>query len=75
MSVYKEIAEERIRQNLKWGVQRLRDDRWLTVLTEEVGEVAKEILEHHDDTTNLRKELIQCAAVIVQWIEAIDDRK
>lgn len=40
----------------------------LAVITEEVGEVAKAMLEG----TNLREELIQVAAVAVAWAEALD---
>jgi hypothetical protein len=47
------------------------------VLSEEVGEVAKHIVESIIDPTRynpkeLRKELIQIAAVCVAWCEAID---
>lgn len=39
------------------------------VLGEEVGEIAQAIL--HDDTANLREELIQVAAVCVAWLESL----
>lgn len=46
------------------------------VLGEEVGEVAREVTESLIQgirrTHNLRKELVQVAAVCVAWIEAID---
>lgn len=42
---------------------------WRHILNEEVMEAYAE-----DDTAALRKELIQSAAVIVAWIEAIDRR-
>lgn len=49
----------------------------LAVLTEEVGEVARAVLEHMElvndlGDTDLRKELVQVAAVAVAWIEALD---
>ncbi len=43
----------------------------LAVLTEEVGEVAKALLEH--DREGLRDELVQVAAVAVAWLEAYLD--
>jgi NTP pyrophosphatase (non-canonical NTP hydrolase) len=47
----------------------------LAVLTEEVGEVAKELLESDGNKVNLRMELIQVAAVAVRWIEYLEERK
>ena len=41
----------------------------LTVLTEEVGEVGRAILDR--DHPNLRAELIQVAAVAVAWLEGM----
>jgi hypothetical protein len=46
------------------------DPMRLTVLVEEVGEVARAVLE--GDTASLRAELVQVAAVAVAWIEALD---
>lgn len=52
----------------------------LAMITEEVGEVAKEVLGQeegklaHDndcDVVSLRKELIQVAAIAVAWLEGI----
>jgi NTP pyrophosphatase (non-canonical NTP hydrolase) len=62
------IKLERIRQDNKWGTPRdLPDRTWLTILVEEVGEIAKATLEH--DETNLREEIIQVAAVCISWLE------
>lgn len=41
----------------------------LAVLVEEVGEVAKALLEHDDG--DLRDELVQVAAVAVAWLESL----
>lgn len=38
-----------------------------TILGEEIGEVSRAILERDD--ANLTVELVQCAAVIVAWLE------
>lgn len=59
---YDEAFTENLRQDKKWGPQRNHtQEKWLAILTEEVGEVAKAILEHDQD--NLREELVQVAAV------------
>jgi hypothetical protein len=47
------------------------------VLGEEVGEVARALLETsfgNDTDLHLREELVQVAAVAVAWVEAIDTR-
>ena len=64
-TVLEEVAQERIHQDLKWGEQNHRDSVWLAILTEEVGECAKAILEGK----GLTHELIQVAAVAVAWVE------
>jgi hypothetical protein len=43
----------------------------LAVLLEEVGEVARALLEGHSD--QMREELIQVAAVAVAWLSTSDD--
>lgn len=45
------------------------EDNWRDILAEEVGEAFAE-----SDPAALRTELVQAAAVIVAWIEAIDRR-
>ena len=63
------ISDERDRQDAKFGPQRrLRQETWLTILVEEVGEVAESILEEDDD--NYPRELVQVAAVAVAALEA-----
>lgn len=71
--VLKDIERERDRQVEKWGVQRHDDARWLMILMEELGEASKDILEKRP-TEDIRKELVQCAAVLTAWIEAIDEK-
>jgi len=67
------IDEKREYEDDKWG--RLPGiwpdpDEWkLTVLTEEVGEVARGILER--DIQQVFDELVDVAAVAVAWMEAI----
>lgn len=68
------IHEERKAQDRQWGEQNHGNTRWLPILTEEVGEVAKAINEG-DDPEHLIEELIQVAAVAVSWVEAIGRRE
>lgn len=65
---YSEIRNEQLRQLDKWGVQSHSPERWLTILTEEVGEVAKAILE--ENSLEYKEELIQVAATVVTMLEA-----
>ncbi|KAA1217237.1 hypothetical protein H2653_11085 [Vibrio cholerae] len=59
-----------VSQDFKWGADRNLDPLfWNAILGEEVGEVSKAILENDP---NLRNELIQVAAVAMQWVECID---
>jgi NTP pyrophosphatase (non-canonical NTP hydrolase) len=51
---------------------------WLAILTEEVGEVAKAILEGAEgalDVEPLRRELVQVAAVAVAALEALEKQE
>ena len=75
--IFGKIATERARQNEKWGEQNHDDYRWLAILTEEIGELAQAAL--HDEfggraAGTLEDELIQVAAVAVQWLECIERR-
>lgn len=42
-----EIKAERERQDKKWGVQNHSPIEWIGILTEEVGEAAKEAVDYH----------------------------
>ena len=68
-NVYLAIQEERDRQNAKWGVKSLPPTIWLPVLVEEVGEVARAIMEQ--DNQAMRGELVQVAAVCIAWLECL----
>lgn len=64
------IKAERDRQDAKWGVdRRLPITLWFTILSEEVGEVARAILER--DYANLVEELTQVAAVAQAALEDV----
>lgn len=75
-SVLVDVSDERDRQDAKWGTSFPGRpwDRWLTILTEEVGELAEAILEApHRDLIDaeyaIRRELVQIAAVAVSALE------
>lgn len=83
--VLHDIYRERIRQDILKAEGRFKftcadpipNTERLTILMEEIGEAARALLEMHrlvNDVhgSNLRKELVQCAAVIVAWIEGIE---
>lgn len=73
--VMEEIKQERKRQTEKWGEQDHSDAHWLAILIEEVGEIAKEIVEAKatgsGDGYSMRKEIIHAVAVGVQWLEKL----
>lgn len=72
-STIKEAVDlERYYQDQKWGIQNHEDQKWLTILTEEIGEVAKAILEQKPN--EVKEELVQVTAVCVAWLEAIERR-
>ena len=76
--VLDEVAIERKRQDTLWGEQNHSPALYLTILLEEVGEVATEIFNATTKASTLdytREELIQVAAVAVAMVEAIDRRK
>jgi hypothetical protein len=76
VAIFEDICGERDRQDAKFG---WADDGTsllpgrnlhakVSVLLEEVGEVAKAVLER--DAGNLTEELVQVAACAVAWLEA-----
>lgn len=67
MDVLDAVISERGRQDDKWGEQNHDDSKWLAILMEEVGEVARDILEGN----SVEDEITQCAAVAVAWMECI----
>lgn len=74
-----DIAEERERQDRKWGPQNHDDARWFLILAEEFGELAREVNEEvfrptSERLATLRQELVQTAAVCVAWLECLERR-
>jgi len=67
------IMKERGRQDRKWGEQNHNDLYWLGILTEELGEVAKAIIQN--DPEQAHKELVEVGAVALAWLECVERRK
>ena len=75
-----DVLNERARQDRKWGTHfpGRKHDRWLTILTEEVGEAAEAILQADNPNgdekaeqtlADVRREVVQIAAVALSWLE------
>lgn len=74
--IINDINSERNRQDFKWGEQVHDYPTWLTILVEEVGEVAQAIQTNKhwgkaSDASDLYKELIQVAAVAAAIAEQV----
>ncbi len=70
------VLEERRRQFEKWGEQNHDPFVWLSILSEEVGELSEAALHnrfggHAAHPDNFKKEAIQVAAVALQIVEWI----
>ena len=73
MKVLEAVLAERERQDDKWGDQTANsDEHWTVILTEELGEVAREVYEGR--AAGMFEEVIQCAAVAFAWAEAFLNR-
>ena len=80
-AIYRDIDAERARQAAKWGGPHhwgtgdcsssdVPEPVKVAVLVEEVGEVAMAMLDLN--RADLRRELVEVAAVAVAWVEALD---
>ena len=45
--ILREVKNERLKQNTKWGEQNHNLVEWIAILTEEVGEVSREAVDFH----------------------------
>ena len=84
--INKDILEERIKQDMKFGGVDHPNDRWLAILGEEFGELCQAILESDLEHAKLsgkaeqgghermREEAVQVAAVAIAFIECLDKR-
>lgn len=69
-----DVIGEMDRQDGKWGDQSRQPILlWNAILGEEAGEVAKAALEN--DSVELEKELIQVAAVAIQFVRAVQIKR
>lgn len=71
-----EIYKERQKQELKWGSQHHGWFVWLSILSEEVGEVnraALKMISREGDITSLKEEIIQVASVCGALYEQIKE--
>ena len=72
------LLEERERQDQKWGQQNHPPEIWLVILTEEMGELAKVILDDfflggcRRPMAEMRIEAVQVAAMALTMVECID---
>ena len=64
------IQMERNAQDEIWGEQRHTDEKWITILLEELGEAAEAVLEKND--VALLVEVVQVAAVLENWVTSRD---
>jgi len=73
-----DVLDERRRQDAKFGWPRDHGhETFLAVLTEEVGEVARAILEVRagaDTLDHLREEIVQVTAVGLAWLGLFDQQ-
>ena len=84
---YADMADERKRAHAKhWSsgnsVEEATwsDPLWLAILTEELGEVARELCDAYKRTVpeqreRMRAELVQVGAMTAAWIDALDRAK
>jgi len=72
-AVLEALLAERERQDTKWGDQTLNSDlAWQSILTEEVGEIAKDVNDLR--LAGMFEEIIQTGAVCMAWAEAYINR-
>lgn len=76
LEVNEQVLVERERQNDKWGRQNHDKGMWLTILVEEIGEVAQAMQQgisssKETDADNLYEELIHVAAVASAFAEQV----
>ena len=70
-TIAERISRERASQDARHPYN-VPDTWMLQVLVEEVGEVARAMLEEKPE--DLRTEVLQCAAVCVKWLELLEFR-
>lgn len=76
--ILREVLSERVGQDAKWGAQVHDFTMWMTILVEEVSEACHATLRNRfcadgGSFADIRRELVQVAAVAVAAIEQIDN--
>lgn len=67
------VHQERQRQDEKWGEQNHNPYIWIAILLEEIGELARAVMEYHfreGATKDINNELIQVVAVAKAMFES-----
>lgn len=67
LNIFTRIAQERERQDNRWGGRLHTGSQWVALLAEELGEVAKAVME--GDVLGYEVELVQLAAVAVAALD------
>ena len=67
---YDLIQMERNAQDAKWGEQHHSDEKWVAIALEELGEVAKAVIENND--VELLPEIVQTVALLECWVTSRD---
>lgn len=67
--VIEDVFNERKRQDQKWGEQNHHPYKWMSILSEEVGEASEAVLQ--SNLSNFYNEIVQVAAVSISILEAI----
>lgn len=71
-TIYGKSIEELFRQYQKWGGQReITPHVWNTIMVEEIGEIAKALLDQ--DVVHAQKEIVQAVTCLVQLYHALKE--
>lgn len=75
---YRKVAAEAHKQYKKWGIQNHTPVMWLTILIEEVGELAKAIVDcefHNRGKSDITKEAIQVTTIALKIARMNEEEK
>jgi hypothetical protein len=71
-NIFGKVVQENIRQLEKWGIQDHSAEEWFIISSEEVGEVAKAIVEwrfNNGTPADVAKEAVQAATLFLKIAE------
>lgn len=69
---WQDVYDERDNQDSKWGEQNHAPLYWLGIIAEELGELAKELIENQPNYKLARGEAVQVAACAIAMIQSMD---